>query len=77
MKHINLSMTKCSNSKCKRGIVSESTMTKCPICNSKLVKDNRHVAEGLFDENEKKEGYIILKDKRRKGDSNRPKDIKK
>ena len=66
MKHINLSIGRCINSKCKRGIVSESTMSNCPICNSKLVKDKRYSAQGLFDEDENKEGYIVLKEKGKK-----------
>ena len=77
MKKINLSMGKCVNPKCKRGILSESVMNKCPICNSKLVKDKYYVAQGLFDENEKVEGYVVLKDKGNKNDNRRPRTIKK
>jgi len=77
MKKINLSMGRCSNPTCKRGIVSESAMSKCPICNSKLVKDKQYTAQGLFDENENKEGYVILKEKGKKSDSHRRKNTEK
>lgn len=70
-------MGKCVNPKCKSGILSETALNKCPICNGKLVKDKYYVAQGLFDEDENKEGYVVLKEKGKQNDNRRPKIIKK
>jgi len=60
MKKINLSTTRCTNPKCKRGIISEVTIKKCPICNSVAVKDKGMQAQAFWGN---KDGCIILKDK--------------
>jgi len=68
MKRINLSITKCINTKCNFRVISETTMQKCPICKSKVVKDTQFNAQGILDNDE--DGCIILKEKGRKNDSN-------
>lgn len=74
MKKINLSITRCTNPKCKRGIIAETIMKKCPICNSELVKDKQYTVQGLAGI---EDGCIVLKDKGRKSDSNRYRNFKK
>lgn len=74
MKKINMSTTRCTNPKCKRGIIGETVIRKCPICNSVAVKDKTIQAQALWDI---EDGCIILKDKGSKSDSNRPKNFKK
>ena len=74
MKHINLSMTRCTNPKCKFRIISETKMDKCPICKSKTIKDKQYTAQGLLDTDD---DCVILKEKGRKSDSYRPRNFKK
>lgn len=74
MKRINLSITKCTNPKCGFQVISETIRKRCPICKSKMVKDKESHAQGLMDIDDP---CIILKQKRKTNDSNRPKNIKK
>jgi len=74
MKRINLAMTKCTNPKCKFRVISEVTMTKCPICNSRTIKDKDFRAQGILDTDE---GCIILKEKGKRYVSNKQRNIKK
>lgn len=57
MKKINLSITKCINTKCDFRIISEQTMKECPICHGKLVKEKDFRVEGYDQGN----GFITLK----------------
>lgn len=70
MKKINLATTKCTE--CNSTILSSRVIKQCPVCQGKTKKDKRFIAQGLFDSD-----CVILKEKGRKNDSNRPKDIKK
>lgn len=72
MRKINLSTTKCTNPKCNFRILSETVMSKCPVCKSKTIKDKQFTSQVLFDDD-----CIILKEKGRKSDSHRPRDFKK
>lgn len=74
MKKINLSTTRCTNPKCKFRIVSTEMMHTCPICKSKTIKDKQYTAQGIMDSDN---DCVILKEKRRKSDSNRPRNFKK
>ena len=74
MKKINLSTTRCTNTKCSFRIISETIMSRCPICNSKTIKDKQFTAQGLLDTDD---DCVILKEKGRKSDSYRPRNFKK
>lgn len=65
MKIMNLSITKCTNNKCGVKVIGEHSVRKCPVCNSKMLKDKAQRAEGWIDQD-----CVILKDNRRKSDNN-------
>lgn len=71
MKKINLSTTKCTNTKCNFRAISETMMKECPICKSKTIKDKQFISQGLFDNQ-----CIILKEKG-ENDNNRFRNLKK
>ena len=70
MKKINLATTKCIE--CNARILSSRIIQECPVCQGKTKKDKQFIAQGFFDSD-----YIILKERGKKNDSNRPRDIKK
>ena len=72
MKKINLATTKCSNPKCNARILASRVIKECPICRSKTKKDKEFTAQGFFDSD-----CVILKEKGRKNDNNRHRNIKK
>jgi hypothetical protein len=66
MKRVNLSITKCTNPKCKEMIISELVGKVCPICKSKLLREGGYKVQ-FVEEAGDCQSFITLKKKNKKG----------